>query len=99
MQLQLSIRRYAIFVLMYSWIMNFRICYNTRNILRFSTQFVAFLYAYLVTPWSRVVLEKLTGSAASQEIPRILFVYSGKNIYILDFVVLDCWLFSAFHCC
>ena len=27
---------------------------------------------YLLTPWSRVLLEKLTGSAASQEIPRIL---------------------------
>jgi hypothetical protein len=26
---------------------------------------------YLITPWSRVLLEKLTGSAASQEIPRI----------------------------
>ena len=28
---------------------------------------------YLLTPWSRVILEKLTGSAASQEIPRILW--------------------------
>jgi hypothetical protein len=27
--------------------------------------------AYLLTPWSRVLLEKLTGLAASQEIPRI----------------------------
>jgi len=27
--------------------------------------------AYLPTPWSRVLLEKLTVSAASQEIPRI----------------------------
>ena len=26
---------------------------------------------YLLTPWSRVLLEKLNGSAASQEIPRI----------------------------
>jgi len=26
---------------------------------------------YLFTPWSRVLLEKLTGSAASQEIPRL----------------------------
>jgi len=25
---------------------------------------------YLLTPWSRVLLEKLTGSEASQEIPR-----------------------------
>jgi len=27
--------------------------------------------AYLLTPWRRVLLEKLTGSAASQEIPHI----------------------------
>ena len=26
---------------------------------------------YLLTPWSRVLLEKLTGSVASQEIPPI----------------------------
>ena len=31
------------------------------------------LNIYLLTPWSRVLLEKLTGSAASQEIPRILW--------------------------
>jgi hypothetical protein len=30
-------------------------------------------YTYLLTPWSRVLLEKLTGSAAIQEIPRILW--------------------------
>ena len=29
--------------------------------------------AYLLTPCSKVLLEKLTGSAASQEIPRILW--------------------------
>ena len=29
------------------------------------------VFTYLLTPWSRVLLEKLTGSAASQEIPRI----------------------------
>ena len=29
------------------------------------------LLTYLLTPWNRVPLEKLTGSAASQEIPRI----------------------------
>jgi len=29
------------------------------------------LITYLLTPWSRVLLEKLTGSAASQEIPCI----------------------------
>ena len=30
-------------------------------------------YTYLLTPWSRVLLEKLTGFAANQEIPRILW--------------------------
>ena len=32
-----------------------------------------FLITYLLTPCSTVLLEKLTGSAASQEIPRILW--------------------------
>ena len=31
----------------------------------------AHLLTYLLTPWNRVLLEKLTSSAASQEIPRI----------------------------
>ena len=31
------------------------------------------MYIYLLTPWSRVLLEKLTGSAVSQEIPSILW--------------------------
>ena len=30
-------------------------------------------HTYLLTAWSRVLLEKLTGSAASQEIPRIFW--------------------------
>ena len=33
---------------------------------------LTYLLTYLLTPWSRVILEKLTGSAASQEILRIL---------------------------
>ena len=33
--------------------------------------FLLFILTYLLTPWSRVLLEKLTGSAASQEIPRV----------------------------
>ena len=32
-----------------------------------------YLLTYLLTPWSRVFLKKLTGSAASQEIPRFFF--------------------------
>jgi len=31
------------------------------------------ILVYLLTPWSTVLLEKLTGSAASQEIPRALW--------------------------
>ena len=31
------------------------------------------LLIYLLTPWIKVLLEKLTGSAASQEIPRTLW--------------------------
>ena len=32
---------------------------------------IIIIITYLLTPWSRVLLEKLTGSATSQEIPRI----------------------------
>ena len=35
--------------------------------------YTSYLLTYLLTPWSRVFLEKLTGSASSQEIPRILW--------------------------
>ena len=31
------------------------------------------ILTYLLTPWSRILLEKLTGFAANQEIPRILW--------------------------
>src|SRR5215469_4707624 len=34
---------------------------------------LTYLLTYLLTPWSRVLLEKLTGSAACPEIPRILW--------------------------
>ena len=34
---------------------------------------LSLLLTYLLTPWSRVLLEKLTGFAANQEIPRILW--------------------------
>ena len=37
-----------------------------------------YLFTYLFTPWSRVLLEKLTGSAASQEISRIF----GTRMFI-----------------
>jgi len=37
----------------------------------FTPIYLAVNYTYLLTPWSTVLLEKLTGSAASQEVPRI----------------------------
>ena len=37
------------------------------------TQYLTYLLTYLFTTWSRVLLEKLTGFAANQEIPRILW--------------------------
>ena len=36
-----------------------------------TTKYCYRICTYLLTPWSRVLLEKLTGSAASQEIPHI----------------------------
>jgi hypothetical protein len=38
-----------------------------------SSDRLQYILIYLFTPWSRVILEKLTGFAASQEIPRILW--------------------------
>ena len=38
-------------------------------------RYFEYMYSYILyvlTPWSRVLLEELTGFAASQEIPRIL---------------------------
>ena len=37
------------------------------------TDLLTYLITYFVTPWSRVLLEKLTGSAASQELPRFFW--------------------------
>ena len=34
---------------------------------------LTYLFTYPLTPWSTVLLEKLTGSAVSQEFPRILW--------------------------
>jgi hypothetical protein len=47
-------------------------------------------YGYLLTPWSRVLLEKLTGFASSQEIPRIyvLVMVTKQNNIILNNVVI-----------
>ena len=35
--------------------------------------YIVYLLTYLLTPWSRVLLEKLTGFVANQEITRILW--------------------------
>ena len=37
----------------------------------YKTVYQNFTFTYLLTPWGTVLLEKLTGSAASQEIPRV----------------------------
>ena len=34
---------------------------------------LTYLLTYLLTPWSRVLIEKLTGFAANQKIPRVLW--------------------------
>ena len=44
-----------------------------KNQLYSDTYLLTYLITYLLTPWSRVLLEKLTGFAANQEIPRILW--------------------------
>jgi hypothetical protein len=46
-------------------------CPNQRNLFILSVSIIVGFLTYLLTPWSRVLLEKLTGFAASQEIPRI----------------------------
>jgi len=48
---------------------------------RLSQRFGFRRHTYLLTPWSRVLLEKLTGSAASQEIPRIFGTRRFKSSY------------------
>ena len=49
---------------------------HLRWVFRKSQKSVTYIHenpTYLLTPWSRVLLEKLTGFAANQEIPRILW--------------------------
>ena len=47
-----------------------RINYDSHS---FGRRWLNWKNTYLLTPWSRVLLEKLTGFAANQEIPRILW--------------------------
>ena len=44
--------------------------HSKKNSIRYCNKY-AYLLTYFITPWSRVLHEKLTGSAASQEIPLI----------------------------
>ena len=47
--------------------------YLDQTILKMNYNSCGQIMTYLLTPWSSVLLEKLTGSAASQEIPRIFW--------------------------
>jgi len=47
------------------------LCYGESSVCIYSL--LTYLLTYLLTAWSTVLLEKLTGSAASQEIPCILW--------------------------
>ena len=68
--------RYVIDQILFSYLFK---PYKYKKTSVFSVQLVARTFwfkgsiTYLLTPWSRILLEKLTGSAASQEIPRILW--------------------------
>ena len=46
---------------------------RNENLVVIKSYLLTYLLSYLLTPWSRVLLEKLTGSAAGQQIPRILW--------------------------
>ena len=59
----------------YNLLMYFHISYTKHrrlDILKLNFIWHWTILTYLLTPWSRVLLEKLTGFAANQEIPRIL---------------------------
>jgi len=53
-----------------------------------------YLCLYLLTPWSRVLLEKLTGSAASHEIPRI---FGTQRFTVLTSAHLPLPLYRKMH--
>ena len=66
-----------IYVLLKSVYLEICLCQNTLTVSALWSELGSFLSCLhtpsLLTPWSRVLLEKLTGFAASQEIPRILW--------------------------
>ena len=51
----------------YNW------CFREGRIACDVTYLLTYLLTHSLSPWSRVLLEKLTGSAASQEIPSTLW--------------------------
>ena len=57
------------------WALHLKLCMNLGLQTQYNSTgtYLTYLLTYLLTPWSRVLLEKLTGSAASQEIPSILW--------------------------
>src|SRR5215469_12778408 len=50
-----------------------KIYFCANSVIQLNNQNITESSPYLLSPWSRVLLEKLTGSSASQEIPRILW--------------------------
>ena len=64
------------FTFIWSWYQLYYKCRHKmsscKKVFRF-VDLLTYLLTYLLTPWSRVLLEKLTGFAANQEIPRILW--------------------------
>ena len=61
-----------IYIFIYIYCSTFFKYPNMDNFTDFTYKTVYLLLTYLLTPWSRVLLLKLTGSAASQEIPHTL---------------------------
>jgi len=59
--------------LLYFYVSTFRSMCAVPNMAVFCSSFISWFPGMLLTPWSRVLLKKLTTSAASQEIPRILW--------------------------
>ena len=56
-----------------------------------------YLLTYSVTAWSRVLLEKLTGSEASQEIPRIFGTRRFINVFTRAHHLSQSWANSSPH--
>ena len=55
------------------WVLHLCKTIDKVTVLYVVTLIYCYISPYLLTPWSRVLLEKLTGFAANQEIPRILW--------------------------